>query len=433
MEYYYPSEIDLNIKTNNDDLKIIPFKRHYIDEMAYNYTLSTIKNKHNFIKNKLFERNDDPDVLQQISVGGSKVDIVVCKNSFDYRRPKALDQYLIWVDNNMANDEVLKYIEEYIQDKDYMIWTNGVSSYSSLPQIKHFHLMVQRITPKMTLKKMIMVARHGPRAPLNYSLKLDLPCWDGYDRGDITKGGINCCRDFGKYIRGIYNRVFTFDKSKIIVKSSGTKRTLISAKYFIKGLFDDESLDIDASVDTRICGCSKLTYDQMITFKHFARQIKLDFNSSILKYVTESNVQLLNSKILELFGFKIKYLDGYFNIYSILQCYIAHDKNLIPKQWTGEDMELLQHLTTFFYSKLFDNEQFMSLFLSDLLISIDELSKNDDINFVYISTHDSIVYPLALKLANTVVKLPEFCSNVRYEFWDNATRIYYDDLLIVES
>jgi hypothetical protein len=52
------------------------------------------------------------------------------------------------------------------------------------------------------------------------------------------------------------------------------------------------------------------------------------------------------------------------------------------------------------------------------------------INFAYLSTHDVVVYPLALRFTKNIIKLPEFCSSVRIEIYDNETRIYYDDNLL---
>jgi hypothetical protein len=58
----------------------------------------------------------------------------------------------------------------------------------------------------------------------------------------------------------------------------------------------------------------------------------------------------------------------------------------------------------------------------------------DQTIFTYMSTHDSVIYPLAYKLNNyELIKLPDYCSSIRIEVWSDLLRIYYDELLIQET
>ena len=247
--------------------------------------------------------------------------------------------------------------------------------------------------------------------------------WDNNEYGDLK-----FCRNFGKYISKIYGHLFPFNKNKVCVKSSETRRDIESAKHFIKGLFSDKSFDIDVIIDNEINRYSNMASEEI---NLCGKNIKLNFDG-ILRYVNESDIYRLNNKINKLFDYNIESIEDYLSVYYTLQCYNINNKNLIPTEWNKDDDTLLQQVTTYFYSKIFENNQITSLLCDDLLSSIYILSKNDKINFIYMSIQDSIIYHLAFKLSNTVVKLPNFYSCIRYEIWDRITRIYYDDLLITE-
>lgn len=432
MQYFIPSKLINDIRTNNEDLNIISFKRHYLDNIRYHHTLSTINDKYSYIIKKFFDSCNDSEIVQKISIDGEHINMVITTNSFSYSRPKAMDQYLIWVDdNNLTTEDVIKYIDKYINGKNYIIWTNSTTIYSSMPEIKHFHLMIQNISPKLILKKVIIIARHGPRTPLEFVPKLETACWKYYKPGEMTKEGIDYCHNFGKYIKELYGHILKFNKDNIIAKSSDSDRTIMTAKYFFKGLFDD-SFNANISTDKKTYCSSKLTIEDMNLFEDFSKKIKLDLRHQVLEYVTRSDVNLINEKILKLFGYKINNTNEYYLVHSILQCYSINNKHLIPKEWTVKDWELLEYLTTFFYSKLFENKNFVSMFTDGLFELINNIIKDPAINFAFICTHDSNIYSLASKLANTIVKLPYFCSCIRFEIWDAVTRIYYDDLLLTE-
>ena len=169
MMYFIPAHIDINIKTNNDDLKLLSFRRHYLNEIDYQYILNTIPDKHNYIKQKFFVKNcNNSIIIQQFSMDGIHINIVISLNSFDYSRPKGMDQYLIWVDpEDISIETILVYINKYIDNKNYILWTNGSSVHSSLPQKRHYHLMIQNITPRMTLKKIIILACNEQKSAKN--------------------------------------------------------------------------------------------------------------------------------------------------------------------------------------------------------------------------------------------------------------------------
>ena len=65
-------------------------------------------------------------------------------------------------------------------------------------------------------------------------------------------------------------------------------------------------------------------------------------------------------------------------------------------------------------------------------------SLKEDKKLIYMSTHDNMIiallkyisykYELDIKLFD----IPDFCSCIRFELWDDKIRIYYDSLFLVE-
>ncbi len=98
----------------------------------------------------------------------------------------------------------------------------------------------------------------------------------------------------------------------------------------------------------------------------------------------------------------------------------------------------IEHRATNYYNTLFSNEKLLKLFTDELFESIISIANNDDIKFSYLSTHDAVVFPLALKLIRGFSKnrdpvgVPKFCSAVIYEFYEGRTRVLYDDCVIVD-
>lgn len=424
MQYYAPKLIDPNLKTNNPDLRMLTFRRNYLDDIDYQNTLenfNTNNNNYDYIKIRIFE--DTKSCLEQIATDSSGINIIVSTNSFEYCKPKGMTQYLIWVkDHKMDHNEVIKYIDKYIRNRNYIIWTNENSNYGSLRQIKHFHLMTSNILPAMTLKKVIIIARHGPRTPLFVLPKLDQTCWANYYPGELTYAGKLYCDDFGKYIAKLYEGFFTFVPEKTIIKTTDSERTIVSARSFIRGLLN---IDLSTSIIDR--GRNSIDFREL---KHLSQFIKLDFQSEILKYVSETDVKLLNQKIYELFGVIITNPEHYYDVNSTLKCYEYQNKNLIPKEWTQKDAKLLYRLSLYYYYKLYCDKYVTGKCTDNILEFVLQITKDPNINFAYISSHDTFVFPCAMRLANKLVRLPEFCSAIRYEIWDRKIRIYYDDQLI---
>jgi len=77
------------------------------------------------------------------------------------------------------------------------------------------------------------------------------------------------------------------------------------------------------------------------------------------------------------------------------------------------------------------------LFTMPLFELIGLISSNDNIKFAYLSTHDVVIFSLVMRLTRIfnkgkeLIKIPDFCSYVIYEMYDDHTKVFYDDKLIV--
>jgi hypothetical protein len=420
MQYYVPYYIDPNLRASSNDMGILSFGRNYIDTIdtiERDYTICNIGDSVGSI------------AIKQISINGS-ISVIIPATPFEYSKPKGAKQYLVCVRGGpISVDSLLVHLQDYTRGNDYLLWTDII--HNTLHEA-YFNMITQDMVPSMKLKKLIVVARHGPRAPFDPLPKLDQTCWGGYSEGELTRSGEAYCYDFGCYIKKLYSKFFNFDINTIDVRSSEVDRTVVSAREFIRGLFG--SGDITPTPDISAYGSSRLSADEANRLSEFSKQIRINMKSSILKYVSEQDITSLNGKIESLFGYKVSNTSDYYNVNCTLQCYMAHNRDLVPNQWASCDTELLERLTASFYEELYvhNGGEFTSSFTDKILLLINGLQNSEGVNFVYISTHDSVVFPLALKVLGQSVKVPNFCSSVRYEMWDRVTRVYYDDLLIAE-
>jgi len=73
-----------------------------------------------------------------------------------------------------------------------------------------------------------------------------------------------------------------------------------------------------------------------------------------------------------------------------------------------------------------------------LLLHIFELLENEK-KLIYLSTHDNMIMTLVKYISNEyeleikLFDIPDFCSCIRFEIWnDDLLRIYYDSLFLIE-
>jgi len=412
MEFYIPRFFSQDLKTNTNNFDHMTFARDYDSSEIYK---NNIKKYENDLKTYVIDNilNNCQQLIEKFNN-----EAFISHNIYQYQKPKNIKQYVIWTFNDKQNsDTILNLIKSYIDGKEYILWTNDKTKFSSIATVKHYHLMIREIQPKMNLKKIVMVTRHGPRFPIT-----KLPKLDSFESGNealLTSNGEKYCEDFGKNIKRIYENIFNFDIKNAEFYSSNTDRTIKTCYNFMKGLFNSTKQNI--IINNILLG------DFITLFDDYNKKMKF---SDLGLNIKDSEIKLFNKKIYDLFGFKVKYIDEYFNVYSTLRCYISENKS-IPCEWTNNDMDLLRKIVVNYHFIL--SKSNVDTFIDPILIYIFNLLKFNNKNFIFLSTHDTVIYPLAYKIYKKRINMPDFCTCLRFELWDQALMIYYDDLLIYEK
>lgn len=278
-----------------------------------------------------------------------------------------------------------------------------------------------------TLKKVIIVARHGPRGPIKLLNKLDQSVWVdiGVNKNKVTTVpltvlGKEYCKEFGKLLKEQYYDKLNLNTNNVNFYSSKIFRTQESAILVAKE-FCDKDLTIDQlnfhesiSADPTV----RFKYGGLSGFKQFVQSIELDPEHHMLA----NNLKpLINDHLAD-----IHTNNHFFDIMSTIECYNFEQIEL-PEIITPTVISNIETCALSYYKNLTKHEHMQALG-KDIHEFVLELLANSDNKFTYISTHDSIVFPLSQHINPTYSKLPKFCSHVKYElFDDDLIKVYYDD------
>jgi hypothetical protein len=430
----------------NNNFELITIQKDYLSERKYldNY-LSSDKLKEHIIKSSI-ER-----------LGGSfrastSVDenIYLTINNYPYKGPNNLKSYIIWFLDNKKYDN--KYIEllllkKYLINKtqnDYIIFQNP-NTLKTVKNIEHCHLLLRKNNGSkspiinMKLKKLIILARHGPREPLIFPPKLDISMWKN-NREDyrtqvygakLTELGKIYSKLAGDELMNGYKNNIKFDKLReqdIFIGSTNFERTITTTEYYLLGIGLKTNFTLHILEEI---GLLDKYYNRL---HELEKIINVDFDKY---FINDFNIQ-----IKEIFGIEIMNGKDYFKLDSVINIYKIH-KIPLPDEWTPTLDLQLKDITTNYYNKLFENE-ISSLLVDKLLDKIILLLKDEKIKFSFLCSHDVILMALVKSLQpNIVYKLPDFCSLIRFELWtstleddihssNNLIRIYYDSLIIKE-
>jgi len=282
----------------------------------------------------------------------------------------------------------------------------------------------------MELKKVIIIARHGPRTPIFLLPKLSPEPKQGETfstrlcDAKLTDSGKVMCTKLGENLGKYYKGKIELDQNKdIFIVSSDVNRTIESAELAMKGFLS--TINTHEEPNIKVHTRDSLAGD--IRFKGVKRKY---FLNSIKNAKIDYDTVDLNNQIRENLGVDIKNNSHeYFDISSTLKCYeydgldMAH----IPKNLLNE----IYNCSRLYYQKLYSDPELVKMFIDPLLDTINEIANDNNIKFAYLSTHDCTLYPLAREFNDgKVVDLPEFCAHIKYEIYDCHTKIYYNDGLI---
>ena len=448
MRYFSPKLEDPNHIYNGFPNHIFLSRTYTVSKQYKKYKKTLNDNnisEHDQIKNFL----SDPNNL----IANINNNIYISKNIYPYKKPLGVEQYLLWVfDTNLDNINHLN-VYNIMQthniiksDSEYIIWINKPKQ-RSIKTIKHFHILVRpgtirhltikpltirpltnnSIRNNSRLKQLIIIARHGPREPISYLPNLKpFNNIDYYNpKAKLTDQGREYCKYFGSYMKKFYSE-FNISNTKIKFYSSDYSRTIESAQYFSIGFFKNYIPNITITDD--LAGILKRKQTIQPAYYNYHNDI-----------ILETQSDTMDQMIFDILGYKITNTRDYFDIDSTLDVYRFHNPNimdnLISNKLDKSDLEKLEsylkEISAEYYYKLFYQTKFTNAFTDPLLNLIKEIISNPDIDFAYLSTHDVVLYPLALRLAKEQIRVPQYCSNLRFEIYDDEILAYYDDLLIL--
>ena len=276
----------------------------------------------------------------------------------------------------------------------------------------------------MSLKKVIIVARHGARDPMSIFPTIKQDTWENstkhelnsrehifemIKKANLTDKGKNMCYQLGLEIFNKYKNLLNVEK--ILTVSSPVLRTIESAKYFQLGLLGYE---YDVHTDTILAGDIRFTEEERREYNKISQHVDLEIDTTEIKEL-----------IYKYLGRKVVNSSDYFEIKSSLDCYKS--ENIDISSVPDEVINKIYDLALLYYKKLFENEYVLELFSRKTMEYIEKIMNDSTINVAYLSTHDVVIYPIIKKLGFNE-KLPNFVSYIKYEIYDDRTKIFYDEV-----
>jgi hypothetical protein len=266
-------------------------------------------------------------------------------------------------------------------------------------------------------QKIIIISRHGARAPILHIESLPKYDW-GIDITDfqkmlsgapLTNNGRVQCVELGKKTKNEFEN-FLNEHDKIRIYSSNVERTIESAKLFTQHF--DNSDKIEFILDNGLAGDIHFPQEKKDIFMNTRKLIRID-----------NDTDELRSKIKKTLNFDITESFNYFEISSTLKCYKAEG---IFIDIDDELCALIHQCSSECYHQLFSDKQMSELFVSGILNVIEKIKNSDD-KFIYISTHDVVLYPLAKMIFDGgKVKMPEFCEQMIMKVYEDKIECHYD-------
>ena len=442
----------------------INLDRYWVDILSYQ-----IEKKE---RNQLISHLKSIDLSSNI-IYQTNPNILITKNEYQYVVPnKNYKSYIIWnlQDGNLNFDDILKYFD--LNNKNWVIWKND-PLYKSVKSIEHFHLFTRNSIPKLKLKKILILQRHGPREPLSIPPKFISSYWDkihtdidkAVQGANLTPEGKLYCKYIGNILRGNYEKGFNFDLlnvNNVLVGSSNFQRTIESSVLVLDGL-GLSNLNLDLNIFSFLSSDAIFTPEQKEIYNNKLKNFTTNF---------EYDLDSFNRKIFELNGYKIETFRDYFELAGIVKCYEFHGYPMLTDPDADIQFNLIKgtlyNLANYYYNLVNDPNnpelQEPTLIGKTSTENILDLFSNSDHKFILLTSHDNLLMPTAKYLVYGILnklirfgnmsldkgyyskeiinkinflRFPDFNSSIRLELWENIygnqkIRIYYCSLLLFE-
>lgn len=466
---YIFSDPNLYLSSNFENINL---DRYWVDYITY----SVNKNSSNLLIEKIKNNNmikTDP----QINDLNILQNIFITKNDYPYIVPNLnYNSYVIWnlSNSNFNFSQALKYFN--LNKKDWIIWKNN-PVYKSVKFIDHYHLIVRNSIPKLKLKKILILQRHGPREPLDIPAKFSKSYWttvhtdidQAIQGANLTLKGKLYSQYMGSILLDNYKNYFDFaslNKSDILFASSNFQRTIETSILTLNGL-ELNKLDLDLNILDFLSSDTIFTPEQKQSYNKKLKDFFIDF---------EYNLDDFNKEIFELTGFEIKTFRDYFELASTIKCYEFNEYPMLSDPIANEKLNQMKNtiynLATYYYNLVNspnnDNLKECELLGKTVVDNILKLFVDPKYKFILLTSHDNLLMPtikyLVYGILNNQIsfinmnwnqnyfnlknnqdilakinflKFPDFNISIRLELWDNIygnskIRIYYGSLLLFE-
>jgi hypothetical protein len=415
----------------NNGFELQTFSRTYLTKFMYKNSQKGLSNEQ--IKNNLLKSFCYKDFINYKQLDNN---LVLTNNKYPYVSTNDNPIFIIWdISGKSSILDIKKIVDKYFSSYNFLIWRNPFI-HQSVKLIKHYHLVIRKPIKKPILTKVLLLVRHGPREPIHLPKNFDSSYWSEDTKLNVltrtikarmTNLGKLYCIFRGEEAKKYYEKELFYNSleiNDILVESSYVERTQESAKYYMKGLgFDKCNIEIS----NFLASDKILNHFDLLNYKLFMDNFNLNIDTS-----------KLNNSLEKVVGEKINNSMDFFHILSTTNCYKVHNYNL--PQGLEENYKLLEEISTLVYNEANDDKKnkYAKILGEQLLLHIFELLENEK-KLIYLSTHDNMIMTLVKYISNKyeleikLFDIPDFCSCIRFEIWnDDLLRIYYDSLFLIE-
>jgi hypothetical protein len=293
-------------------------------------------NSTKIINNPLFNENYNYN-FENINLDSYFVDIINNNNNYVFPNSK----YSFFTINNISSqNDIYKYFNFDKNLYNFIIWKNPIYKYN---------IIIRPKLNKITLQKIFIISRHGPREPIFIPPKFIKTYWKNYKdfnyNADLTDLGKHYSKHIGELLYKNYKNDFDFNSlnnDNIIICSTNFDRTIQTAILTLDGIGLTNKYN-NISIIKNISDNILDEKDHENYIKKFNTDIEFDIN---LSYV--------NEQIEKLTGMKINTFKDYYELATTIKCYEFNNYQMLNDIKDNESLNKLKsviyYLSIYYYN-----------------------------------------------------------------------------------
>jgi len=289
------------------------------------------------------------------------------------------------------------------------------------------------LTPNRRLEKIIILARHGARAPKKLPPSIDNHryLWD--ERlGELTRYGEEQMKELGRFIRQQYSHQLGLDislnslREEVHMISTESQRTIESAWHFLQGLLGQE-LDMETFMEQ----LTVIPRSEDVWFKKHkqetVRQMIHESRKNPEWSAKEEETAELRKHLTEVTGWNVS-LSSMNSLCSLVKCYLQNHKDM-PLPLSPEVLEQVYEVGEWVIRHKFQDQVVRNHIVEDmahLLLRCIHPSESESVKVRYVAAHDTTLMTLLSIFEKNClidVNLPNFGSYLVFEVWESDTPV----------